>query len=139
MKALLLSNKSNKNRTELNKKLEKINEQQQKIFQLEQENYEFKSRSNGESQTLKEYKQNYENIKSNFLDLKNQNELLNMKYQSMADENFNLKRDLIFLEKEIKNKSDIIERLRNELLDTNKKTFSNDYYSSKYIKEVNLY
>ena len=120
----------------MNKKLEKINEQQQKIFQLEQENFEFKSRSNGESQTMKEYKQNYENIKSNFLDLKNQNELLNMKYQSIADENFSLKRDLIFLEKEIKNKSEIIDRLRNELLETNKKSLSNDYYTSKYNNEV---
>ena len=75
-------------------------------------------------------------MKANVLDLKNQNELLNMKYQSQADENFSLKRDLIFLEKEIKNKGEIIDRLRNELLETNKKSYTNDYYTSKYSNEV---
>ena len=120
----------------MNKKLEKINEQQQKIFLLEQENFEFKSRSNGESQAMKEIKQNYDNMKSNLLEIKNQNELINMKHQSLADENFSMKRDLIFLEKEIKNKSEIIDRLRNELLETNKKSYSNDYYTSNYNNEV---
>lgn len=52
-----------------------------------------------------------------------------MKNQSISDENFSLKRDLIFLEKEIKNKSELIERLRNELLETNKKSITNDYYN----------
>ena len=85
---------------------------------------------------MKELKQNYDNMKSNLLEIKNQNELLNMKYQSLADENFSMKRDLIFLEKEIKNKSEIIDRLRNELLETNKKSYSNDYYTSKYSNEV---
>jgi hypothetical protein len=84
---------------------------------------------------MKELKQNYDNFKSSNIDLKNQNELLNMKYQSMADENFSLKRDLIFLEKEIKNKEGIIDRLRNELLETNKKSFSNEYYTNKYSNE----
>ena len=58
-----------------------------------------------------------------------------MKYQSISDENFSLKRDLIFLEKEIKNKSELIDRLRNELLETNKKSFTNDYY--KYGEQSN--
>lgn len=122
-------------RTELNRKLEKINEQQQKIFQLEQELFEFRSKSNGESQAMKELKNNYDNLKSGNMELKNQIELLNMKYQSLTDENFSLKRDLIFLEKEIKNKEGIIDRLRNELLESNKKAYSNDYYTNKYSNE----
>ena len=86
---------------------------------------------------MKELKQNYDNIKSNLLEIKNQNELINMKYQSLSDENFSMKRDLIFLEKEIKNKTEIIDRLRNELLETNKKSYSNEYYtSSNYNDEV---
>jgi hypothetical protein len=50
------------------------------------------------------------------MDLKNQYELLNIKFQNLNDENFNLKRDLIFCEKELKNKNETVEKLKSELL-----------------------
>lgn len=112
------------------KKMDKIAELQQKVFQIEQENLELKSKNSGESINLKELKQNYDQMKANLLDSRNQYELINIKYQTLSEENFSLKRDMIYLEKEVKNKSELIERLRNEVLDSNKKNMDN--YSSNY-------
>lgn len=72
---------------------------------------------------MRELKQNFDTMKMNYMDLKNQYELVNIKFQNVGDENFNIKRDLIMYEKEIKSKNDIIEKLKHELLDLGRRSF----------------
>lgn len=119
-------------RQEMSKKSEKITELQQKIFNLEQENIEIRSKSSGELMNLRDQKQSFDTLKSNFMDLKNQNELLNIKFQRIADENFNLKRDNTMYEKELKSKTDLIEKYKNELINSEN---LNKYFNNKIEKE----
>ena len=66
---------------------------------------------NAESVMNKETKQNYDLIKNNYYDIKNQYDLLNIKYQTLSDENFNFKRDKLLYEKELKTKNQMIQNL----------------------------
>ena len=50
-------------------------------------------------------------IKNNYNDIKNQYDLLNMKYQTLSDENYNFRRDKLLYEKELKTKNLMIENL----------------------------
>lgn len=125
-------------RNEILKKNDKIVEMQQKNFALEQELNDVKSRSTNEINNLRESKQNLEALKSNYYEIKNQYELLNMKHQTLSDENFNVKRDLLLYEKEIKNKNEIIERLRKEIIETNKKNFLSSDGASGSGSNLNL-
>jgi len=67
--------------------------------------------------SLRESKQNYDALKLSFFELKNKNEILNMKYEEINEENFNYKKEMIKLEREVKVQREIIEKLRNEVLE----------------------
>ena len=62
-------------------------------------------------------------IKRNYTEMKNQYELLNMKYQTLSNELFNVKRDKLLYEREIKTLND-----DNELLNSikNKNNYDSD-------------
>jgi len=109
------------NKNENIKKSEKIAELQEKLFNLEEEANETRIKNNTEILNLRESKQNYDSLKTNYYETKNQHELLNMKYQAINDENFNLKRDLMLYEKEMRTKNETIQKLRNDLIESNKK------------------
>lgn len=109
-----------------NKKTEKISELQKKISALDQDHRDLLKIIELESTIFKETKQNYELFKGNYIEIKNQYDLLNIKYQSISDENFNYKRDLLLYEKELKNKNEMIDKLRNNLLDNAKYALNND-------------
>jgi hypothetical protein len=130
-----IKNEFNNNRNELAKKSEKINELQQKNFQLEQENQEYRSKHNNEN--FKEIKLNYDALRQSYLELKGQNELINIKLQNANDENFNLKRDIIYLEKEVNIKSDTLNKYKNELLHSNR-TIERNKESIKSDKQLNF-
>ena len=122
-----------------NKKDDKYSEIKLKYSELEQEHIDYKYKINMELNNLREFKQLYESLKINHYDIKNQYELLQLKHQTIADENYNLKRDLLLYDKEIKNKSDMIERLRFDVIDKKKdNTFeintnkNIDYNNSNY-------
>ena len=118
-----LENNLNKEKIdELKKELKlqkgEMNEKQNKISELENINNTLKNEMNklqknyDEETTMnKEAKQNYDLIKANYNDIKNQYDLLNIKYQSLTDENFNFKRDKALYEKQIKTKNQMIESL----------------------------
>ena len=118
-----LENNLNKEKIdELKKELKlqkgEMNEKQNKISELESINNTLKNEMNklqknyDEETTInKETKQNYDLIKANYNDIKNQYDLLNIKYQSLTDENFNFKRDKALYEKQIKTKNQMIESL----------------------------
>ena len=56
-------------------------------------------------------------IKRNYTEMKNQYELLNMKYQTLSDELFNVKRDKLLYEREIKSlndDNDVLNSIRNK-------------------------
>lgn len=59
----------------------------------------------------REAKENYLIIKNNYNDMKNQFDLLNIKYKTLSDENYNFKRDKMLYEKELKSKNTIIDDL----------------------------
>jgi hypothetical protein len=115
---------------ELIKKNDKITELTQENVTLEHELNDLRSRSTNELSNLRESKQSFDMLKSNYYEIKNQYELMSMKYQSMADENFNIRRDLLLYEKEIKIKNETIERLRREIIESNKKNLLGEMSSN---------
>ncbi len=68
------------------------------------------------------------------MELKNQYELLNLKFQNLHEENFNLKRNSIYLEKELKMKEDMIEKLKNNILENDRNNDDSRKNYNKYIK-----
>jgi len=132
------------------KKAEKISELQGRVIDYEQEIFDIKSKSNTELIPLKDAKNNFETLKASYYELKNQYELLNIKFQTVNDENFSLKRDLYLQENENKNKNDVVDRYRNEVLELKKKQMNEEFiernesknrkpFSSKYRNEVSDY
>ena len=65
-------------------------------------------------------------IKRNYTEMKNQYELLNMKYQTLSDELFNVKRDKLLYEREIKTLND-----DNEVLNSIRSKNNYDYNDKK--------
>ena len=65
-------------------------------------------------------------IKRNYTEMKNQYELLNMKYQTLSNELFNVKRDKLLYEREIKTLND-----DNELLNSIRNKNNYDYDETK--------
>jgi predicted nucleic acid-binding Zn-ribbon protein len=102
---------------ELAKKTEKLLDLQHKYADLEQEYIDYKTKTSSELYGLRDFKQVNESLKSTHYEVKNQYEVLSLKFQSVSDDNFNLRRDLLLYEKELKTKSEAIERLRNEVLE----------------------
>ena len=60
------------------------------------------------------------------MDLKNQYELLSLKFENLSEDNFNLKKNTIHLEKELKQREEIIEKLR-----LNTQSYENEYNTSR--------
>lgn len=115
---------------EIIKKNDKITDLQQENVTLEHEVNDLRSKSTNELSNLRESKQSFDMLKSNYYEIKNQYELMSMKYQSIADENFNIRRDLLLYEKEIKNKNETIERQRREIIESNKKNLLGEMNSN---------
>jgi hypothetical protein len=100
---------------------------------------------NAESSINKETRQNYDLIKNNYTDIKNQYDLLNIKYQTLSDENFNYKRDKILYEKELKTKNQMIQELLGNTTALKKREFqnkineykNNDAKKVDYLKQIN--
>lgn len=57
--------------------------------------------------------------------MKNQFELINLKFQNLTDENFSLKKESLNLEKEARSKNELIESLKSEIIQMNKNNLSN--------------
>ena len=95
----------------MNEKTSKIKNLENKNDDLETEMNKLKEIYNQESVLNKETRQNYDLIKNNYADIKNQYDLLNIKYQTLSDENFNFKRDKLLYEKELKTKNQMIQNL----------------------------
>jgi hypothetical protein len=102
-------------------KAERISNLQNKIIDYEQEIFDLKTRANSEMAPLKDAKNNFETLKSSYYELKNQNELLNVKHQSVLEEIYSLKRNQYLVENESKNRLELIERYRSEIISLKKK------------------
>ena len=96
---------------EVEEKNNKINELNNINNQLEKQMKKLKEEYINESINNKETKKSYSLIKNNYYDIKNQYDLLNIKYKTLSDENYNYKRDKILYEKEIKTKNNFIDDL----------------------------
>jgi hypothetical protein len=51
------------------------------------------------------------------MELKNEMELSNLKFQRVSDENFSMRREIQILEKEVKSKNDLIDKYKNEIIE----------------------
>ena len=78
---------------------------------LEIEMQKLKEEYINETINNREAKENYLIIKNNYNDMKNQFDLLNIKYKTLSDENYNFKRDKMLYEKELKSKNTMIDDL----------------------------
>ena len=108
---------------QMNEKINKISELETINLNLKNEMNKLQKNYEAETTINKETKQNYDLIKSNYNDIKNQYDLLNIKYQTLTDENFNFKRDKVLYEKQIKTKNKMIETLienKSNILNNNK-------------------
>ena len=116
-------NEENKRRIEnlenqLKSKKYEIEEKKNEIYELSNINYnlenemkKLKEEYMTEAINNRETNENYSIIKKNYYDIKNQYDLLNIKYKTLSDENFNYKRDKMLYEKELKSKNIIIDDL----------------------------
>ena len=129
----------------MNEKTSKIKNLENKNDDLETEMNKLKEIYNQESVLNKETRQNYDLIKNNYADIKNQYDLLNIKYQTLSDENFNFKRDKLLYEKELKTKNQMIQNLLGNTSALKKKELQkkiSDYKNSEvknleYLKQIN--
>ena len=116
-------NENNKKRIEnleyeLKSKNYEVEEKRNEILELnninnnlEIEMQKLKEEYINETINNREAKENYLIIKNNYNDMKNQFDLLNIKYKTLSDENYNFKRDKMLYEKELKSKNTIIDDL----------------------------
>ena len=127
----------------MNEKTNKIKNLENKNDDLESEMNKLKEIYNAETVMNKETKQNYDLIKNNYYDIKNQYDLLNIKYQTLSDENFNFKRDKLLYEKELKTKNQMIQNLLGKSSALQKKELQkkiNSYRSKEeqnYLEQIN--
>ena len=96
---------------EVEEKKKKINELNNINNNLENKMIKLKEEYVNEAMNNKETKENYVSIKNDYNDMKNQYDLLNIKYQTLSDENFNFRRNNLLYEKELKTKNLMIEDL----------------------------
>ena len=140
-----LQGELNLKKNEMNEKTSKIKNLENKNDDLETEMNKLKEIYNQESVLNKETRQNYDLIKNNYADIKNQYDLLNIKYQTLSDENFNFKRDKLLYEKELKTKNQMIQNLLGNTSALKKKELQkkmNDYKNSEiknveYLNQIN--
>ena len=148
----LIKNKIENLQGELNLKKNEMNEKTNQIKYLENKNDDLETEVNklkeiynAESIMNKETRQNYDLIKNNYADIKNQYDLLNIKYQTLSDENFNYKRDKLLYEKELKTKNQMIQNLLGNTSALKKKELQkklNEYKNSEiknveYLQQIN--
>ena len=103
---------------ELESKNYEVEEKRNEIFELNNINNnleiqmkKLKEEYINEAINNREAKENYLIIKNNYNDMKNQFDLLNIKYKTLSDENYNFKRDKMLYEKELKSKNTLIDDL----------------------------
>ena len=103
---------------ELESKNYEVEEKRNEIFELNNLNNnleiqmkKLKEEYINEAINNREAKENYLIIKNNYNDMKNQFDLLNIKYKTLSDENYNFKRDKMLYEKELKSKNTLIDDL----------------------------
>ena len=118
-------------RGEMSQKQNKISELENMNTNLKNEMTKLQKNFDAESTMNKETKQNYDLIKSNYNDIKNQFDLLNIKYQTLTDENFNFKRDKALYERQIKTKNQMIE----SLIENKSNILNNKLYKLDLIEE----
>lgn len=82
---------------------------------------------------------NYENLKTSYLEMKNQFELINLKFQNLTEDNYSLKKETLNLAKEIRSKNDLIDSLKEEILSSSKEksiqSYKNENNISKNLNE----
>ena len=122
-KKIFNENKINKKkleemRKELNEQKNEMNEKVQKINLLENINDNLKQEMNKLQKNFEneridntQNRKNFAMIKNYYNDIKNQYELLNMKYMTLNDENFNFRRNKELYERQIAIKNEMIENL----------------------------
>ena len=123
----------------MNEKTNKIKHLENKNDDLESEMNKLKEIYNAETVMNKETKQNYDLIKNNYYDIKNQYDLLNIKYQTLSDENFNFKRDKLLYEKELKTKNQMIQNLLGKSSALQKKELQKKINTYKTQEEHNYF
>lgn len=106
---------------ELSRRTAKVAELQGRVDILEQEKKEAVSKVMAELMAIKENQMSYEQLRMNNLELKNSNDLMSLKLATLSEENNTLRREVFFLEKELNNKSSILNRI------TMSKGSENDY------------
>jgi len=129
----------------MNEKTNQIKNLENKNDDLETEMNKLKEIYNAESVMNKETRQNYDLIKNNYADIKNQYDLLNIKYQTLSDENFNYKRDKLLYEKELKTKNQMIQNLlgntsalkKKELQKKLREYKTNEFKTEDYLQQIN--
>ena len=99
--------------------LENMNDNLKNQVNKLQQNFEFEKLNN------KEAKKYYNIIKNNYTDMRNQYDLLNIKYITLSYENFNYRRDKDLYEKQIKSKNEMIENLLENNSNFNKNNINN--------------
>lgn len=117
----------------------KFNDLLKKYNELEEDYTEQIAKLNSETSNTREIKQLYEALKLSHYEMKNQYELLHLKYQSLSDENYHLKRDLLLYERKTNNDNYNSERFRQiEQQPYEFKKNSNEYMDNRNSYEQNL-
>ena len=98
-------------KNEMNEKNQKINLLQNMNNNLKQEMNKLQENFENERIDNTQNRKNYAMIKTCYNDIKNQYDLLNMKYMTLNDENFNFRRNKELYERQLQLKNEMIENL----------------------------
>ena len=98
-------------KNEMNEKNQKINLLQNMNNNLKQEMNKLQENFENERIDNTQNRKNYAMIKTCYNDIKNQYDLLNMKYMTLNDENFNFRRNKQLYERQLALKNEMIENL----------------------------
>ena len=98
-------------KNEMNEKNQKINLLQDMNNNLKQEMNKLQENFENERIDNTQNRKNYAMIKTCYNDIKNQYDLLNMKYMTLNDENFNFRRNKELYERQLALKNEMIENL----------------------------
>lgn len=131
-------------KTENNKKTEKISDLQKRLIDIEQEGIELRLKTQMMtigSYAIKEGEGLFNNLKNEYMEMKNQYELLSIKNQVLIEENFSLKKECLLYKNENKSKEESIQRVMNENLeltrDNRKKIYRKDYENKENRHDTN--
>ena len=101
----------NEQKNEMDEKNQKINLLQDMNNNLKQEMNKLQENFENERIDNTQNRKNYAIIKTCYNDMKNQYDLLNMKYMTLNDENFNFRRNKELYERQLQLKNEMIENL----------------------------